>query len=153
MNKFKSLLLPLALVFAALAIFEFGARYGASNTRALALAGQLQSYINMYVQALPHMDEKSESNLSAVIDNHIATAALERNAWYLKFRQEPKATLDKVLATALSVRGQNVLSHLNRVEASEEGPKLDAERVAEVRQAVQDAKAELITNAPKPVQE
>lgn len=153
MDKIKALLLPLALFFAAIAIFEFGARYGASNTRVFALAGQLQNYLNIYVQALPHMDEQSKNTLGAVIDNHIATASMRRQAWYLKLKEEPKATLDKVLAAALSVRGDDVLSHLDTTDASEAKPKLDPVLLAEVRAAVADAKTELITNAPKQAQE
>ena len=34
MDKIKNLLLPLALIFGAIAVFETGARYGATNMRA-----------------------------------------------------------------------------------------------------------------------
>ncbi|MEO0508832.1 MAG: hypothetical protein AAF065_03100 [Verrucomicrobiota bacterium] len=149
MDKIRALLLPLALVFAAIAIFEFGARYGASNTRALAVAGQLQNFLNIYVQALPQMDEQSKFNLGVIIDNHIATAAIERNAWYLKFKDEPKASLEKVLAAALAVRGDDVLSHLDKSEAKNNVPQLNPTRLAEVREAIEKAKTELVKSTPE----
>ena len=42
MEKIKSLLLPLALVFSAIAVFDPGARYGATNMQAFAIASELQ---------------------------------------------------------------------------------------------------------------
>jgi hypothetical protein len=50
MEKIKSLLLPLALIFSAIAVFEFGARYGATNMQAYAIASELQFPLNIYAQ-------------------------------------------------------------------------------------------------------
>ena len=60
MEKIKSLLLPLALVFGAIAVFEFGARYGATNMRAYAIASELQFPLRIYAQAQSNMDAGSE---------------------------------------------------------------------------------------------
>jgi len=153
MDKIKSLLLPLALVFAAIAIFEFGARYGASNTRAVALTGQLNNFVNLYKQVGAQADERSKANLEAVIDNHIVTAALERDAWYLRLRNEPKASLEKALAEALFVRGDNVMARFDAIQASEgnenDTPQLSPARLAEIRGALERARAELLKAAPQ----
>ena len=149
MDKIKALLLPLALVFAAIAIFEFGARYGASNTRAAALTGQLNNFTNLYLQVQAHSDERSKANLEAVLDNHILTAALVRNAWYLKIREEPKKSLETALSQALSIRGDDVLKRFEEAQAStEEGaPRLSPSRYAEVRTALESALNELSKDA------
>ncbi len=148
MDKLKALLLPLALVFGAIAVFEFGARYGASNVRAVALASQLQTYLNFYVQARGNTDEISEASLEKVVDNHIATAALQRDAWFLKFRAEPRATLDKALGYALSVRGDEVLEHFSTEPADDSQIKLSPEQLSRIRAAVDEAREELVENAP-----
>jgi hypothetical protein len=49
MVKLKNLLLPLALFFGAIAVFETGARYGASNMRAHAIASELQLPLSIYI--------------------------------------------------------------------------------------------------------
>lgn len=150
MERAKALLLPLALVFAAIAVFEFGARYGASNTRAIALTGQLNNFVHLYKQVGPHADEQSRANLEAVIDNHVVTAALERNAWYLRLKDEPKKSLEKALAEALAIRGDGVMQRFEAMQAStEEGaPKLSSARLAEIRSALQTAQNELSNPAP-----
>ena len=51
MEKVKALLLPLALVFAAIAVFETGVRYGSTNMRAYAIASELQLPLSIYVQS------------------------------------------------------------------------------------------------------
>lgn len=145
MDKVKALLLPLALVFAAIAIFEFGARYGASNTRAAALTGQLHNFTNLYIQVKARSDEHSKANLEAALDNHILTAALVRNAWYLKIREEPKKSLETALSQALATRGDDVLTRLEAAQAStEEGAtKLSPARYAEVKTALESALEDL----------
>ena len=60
MEKIKSLLLPLALIFSAIAVFEFGARYGATNMQAYAIAGELQFPLNIYAQNEADMDNRSK---------------------------------------------------------------------------------------------
>ena len=147
MDKVKALLLPLALVFAAIAIFEFGARYGASNTRAVALTGQLNNFVSLYRQVAANADDRSKANLEAVIDNHLVTAALERNAWYLRLKKEPKASLEKALSEALALRGDAVFARFETIQASseEDAPKLNPARMDEIRRALQDAQDELLT--------
>lgn len=146
MNKIKALLLPLALVFAAIAIFEFGARYGASNTRAFALTSQLDNFINLYKQVGIHADDRSRAHLETVIDNHVMTAALQRNAWYLRFKTEPKASLEKILREALSIRGDALMDRLDTMQAgnSEEARQLSPTRLAEIHSAVERARNDLI---------
>lgn len=141
MDKIKALLLPLALVFAAIAIFEFGARYGASNTRAAALTGQLNNFTNLYIQVKAHSDERSQANLEAVLDNHILTAALVRDAWYLKIREEPRKSLETALSQALATRGDDVLTRFVAAQAStEEGSShLSPARYAEIKTALESA--------------
>jgi hypothetical protein len=153
MEKIKALLLPLALIFAAIAIFEFGVRYGASNTRAIALAGQLNNSVNLYRQVAEHADERSRANLEAVIDNHVVTAALERGAWYLRLRDEPKASLDQALGKALFLRGDAVMARFETMTTSdEEGtPKLSSARLTEISTALERAQDELITTAADPI--
>lgn len=151
MDKIKSLLLPLALVFAGIAIFELGARYGASNTRAIALTGQLNNFVNLYKQVGGHADTQSKANLEAVIDNHIVTAALEREAWYLRFKTEPKASLEKALAEALAIRGDAVITRFEALQASngKEATKLSPTRLAEIRTALVSAQSDLLEAAPQ----
>ncbi len=146
MEKIKSLLLPLALVFAAIAVFEFGARYGATNMRAYAIASELQFPLRIYVQAQSSMDEASQETFSMLIDNGIAAGAMHRKIWYLD--NEAQAALDKVLAYALSVRGDAVAKRFESMEASEELPQLNKAKLSEIRAAVVAAKIELIDNAP-----
>jgi hypothetical protein len=150
MDKIKALLLPLALVFAAIAIFEFGARYGASNTRAAALTSQLNHFVSLYHQVAASADARSKANLEAAIDNHVVTAALERDAWYLLFKTEPKASLEKALAQALAIRGDAVLARFEAMHASknEGAPKLSASRMAEIRKAMGKAQNELSGDTP-----
>lgn len=152
MDKLKPILLPLALVFAAIAIFEFGARYGASNTRAAALTGQLNNFTNLYLQIRDRADEQSRVNLEAVLDNHIATAALVRGAWYLKLKEEPKKTLEAALTQAISLRGEGTMARFKAIqESTEEGvQKLPPARYAEIMTALQSAVDELGSQAPDP---
>lgn len=146
MEKIKALLLPLALVFAAIAVFEFGARYGATNMRAYAIASELQFPLNIYAQAESSMDEGSKETFALLIDNGIAAGSLHRQVWYLD--KEASAALDKVLAYALSIRGDAVAERFASMEASEELPALNKAKLSEIRQAVIDAKTELVDNAP-----
>jgi len=146
MDKIKSLLLPLALVFAAVAVFGFGARYGATNMRAYAIASELQFPLNIYVRAQSTMDATSEENFAAFIDTRIATGAVHRQIWYLN--KEARAALEKVLAYALSVRGDAVAERFRTMEASEGVPGMDKAKLSEIREAVLEAKTELVDNAP-----
>jgi hypothetical protein len=147
MEKIKALLLPLALVFAAIAVFEFGARYGATNMRAHAIASELKFPLNIYEQASATMDEGSKQTFAMLIDNGIAAGAIHRQVWYLDSKAE--AALDKVLAQALTLRGDAVAARFIAMEASEALPALNKAKLAEIRAAVMEAKAELVDNAPE----
>ena len=142
MEKLKSLLLPLAMVFGAIAVFEFGARYGATNMRAYGIAGELKFPLGLYAQAQGNMDQQSKENFALFIDNGIAAGALHREVWYLQ--KDAKAALDNVLTYALSVRGEGVLERFS----SDEIKGLNPQRLAEIKAAVAEAKEDLITNTP-----
>lgn len=145
MDKIKSLLLPLALVFAAIAVFETGARYGASNMRAHAIAGELVFPLTVYVQGKGSMNTESLDNIAAVIDNGIAAGSMHRQLWYLQ--KDAKESLDKVLAYAFSVRGDGVLERLEQAQA-EEGINPDKKaRLEKVTEAIKQAKIDLANQA------
>lgn len=146
MDKIKTLLLPLALVFAAIAVFEFGARYGATNMRAYAIASELQFPLNIYVQAQSTMDEPSKENFAAFIDTRIASGAIHRQIWYLD--GEARAALEKVLAYALSVRGDAAAERFSSMEASGKSPGMNKARLSEIAEALAEAKTKLVDNAP-----
>jgi menaquinone-dependent protoporphyrinogen IX oxidase len=148
MEKIKALLLPLALVFAAIAVFEFGTRYGATNMRAYAIASEMQFPLQIYTQGRSTMDPNSRAFFEMIIDNSIAAGALHRQVWYLD--KEAREQLEKVMAYALSVRGDAVLARFEQAEASEDLPNLNRDKLAEVKQAVQEAKVELVDRAPAP---
>jgi hypothetical protein len=146
MDKLKSLLLPLALVFAAIAVFEFGARYGATNMRAYAIASELQFPLRIYAQGRSTMDEVSMESFALLIDNGIAAGAMHRKVWYLD--KEARAALEKVLTYALSVRGDATAERFATMQDSEEVPALNKAKLSEIREAVIEARTELIDKAP-----
>ena len=147
MEKIKSLLLPLALVFAAIAVFEFGARYGATNMRAYAIASELQFPLNIYEQNEANMDNVSKEYISMMIDKGIADGAMHRKIWHLS--RDAQAALDSLLSYALKVRGEAVIERFASLEASEDIPALRETKLAEIREALSEAKVDLIDNAPK----
>jgi|TARA_B100001564_G_scaffold63184_1_gene49510 hypothetical protein len=147
MEKIKSLLLPLALVFAAIAVFEFGARYGATNMRAYAIASELQFPLNIYEQNEANMDNVSKEYISMMIDKGIADGAMHRKIWHLS--RDAQAALDSLLSYALKVRGEAVIERFASLEASEDIPALRETKLAEIREALSKAKVDLIDNAPK----
>ena len=151
MDKIKSLLLPLALVFAALAVFETGGRYGATNMRAHAIAGELAFPLSVYAQGQGKMDPQSLATIGSVIDNGIAAGAMHRQVWYLN--KDSKAALDKVLAYAFSVRGEQVVNSIVAAEGKEGLDPGTKGRLAKVRAAGQAAKAELSDTAPSATDE
>jgi hypothetical protein len=151
MEKIKSLLLPLALVFAAIAVFEFGARYGATNMRAYAIASELQFPLSIYAQAEANMDNSSKENFARIIDNGIASGAMHRQIWYLD--RDAQAALDSVLSTALKVRGDAVAKRFAYMEASEDMPALNETKLTEIREALAEANVDLVDNAPKVVEQ
>ena len=147
MEKIKSLLLPLALVFAAIAVFEFGARYGATNMQAYAIASELQFPLNIYAQNEADMDNSSKEYFAMMIDKGIAAGAVHRQIWHLD--RVAKAALESLLSYALKVRGDAVTKRFASMEASEDIPALNQAKLAEIRKALAEAKSDLIDNAPK----
>lgn len=150
MDKIKSLLLPLAFIFATIAAFETGIRYGATNMRAHAIAGELVFPLATLVQGKGQLDQNSMNGITAVIDNGIAAGAMHRQLWYLD--KDAKAALDKVLAYAFSVRGDGVVERIAVAENKKDLDVSKRERLAKVREAITAAKADLVDNAPEPTE-
>ena len=146
MEKIKSLLLPLALVFSAIAVFEFGARYGATNMQAFAIASELQFPLNIYTQNEANMDNGSKDYFAMMIDKGIAAGAVHRQIWHLD--RDAKAALDSLLSYALRLRGDAVTERFASMEASEDIPALNQAKLAEIRKALAEARVDLIDNAP-----
>ncbi|RCL32915.1 MAG: hypothetical protein DBX01_06900 [Puniceicoccaceae bacterium] len=147
MEKIKPLLLPLALVFAAIAVFEFGARYGATNMRAYAIASELQFPLNIFAQNKANMDNSSKEYFAMMIDKGIAAGAMHRQIWYLA--RDAQAALDSLLSYALKVRGDAVTERYASMEASEDITALNQTKLEEIREALAEAKLDLIDKAPK----
>ena len=147
MEKIKSLLLPLALVFSAIAIFEFGVRYGATNMQAYAIASELQFPLSIYTQSEANMDNSSKDYFLMMIDKGIAAGAIHRKIWHLS--RDAQAALDNLLSYALKVRGDGVTERFASMKASEEIPALHETKLAEIREALIEAKVDLIDNAPE----
>ena len=147
MEKIKSLLLPLALVFSAIAVFEFGARYGATNMQAYAIASELQFPLSIYTQNEANMDKGSKEYFSMMIDKGIAAGAMHRKIWHLS--RDAQAALDSLLSYALKVRGDAVTERFASMEANEDVPALRETKLAKIREALSEAKVDLIDNAPK----
>ena len=151
MEKIKHLLLPLALVFAAIAVFEFGARYGATNMRAYAIASELQFPLSVYAQAEANMDDSSKEHFAMIIDSSIAAGAMHRQIWYLN--RDAQTALDSLLGYALKIRGDAVAERFASMKASEDMPALNETKLTEIREALAKAKVALIDNAPKVVEQ
>ena len=100
MDKLKKLLLPLALIFGAIAVFDTGGRYGAINMRAHAIASELQLPLSIYIAGQSTMDAQAKAQWTAIIDQGIAAGAIHRQFWDLN--EEAKGQLDKALTFALS---------------------------------------------------
>ncbi|MEC8209677.1 MAG: hypothetical protein VX372_02470 [Verrucomicrobiota bacterium] len=147
MEKIKSLLLPLALVFSAIAVFEFGARYGATNMQAFAIASELQFPLNVFAENKTNMDNDSKERFAMMIDKGIAAGAMHRQIWHLN--RDAQAVLDSLLSYALKVRGDAVTERFASMEASEDMPALNQAKLAKIREALAEAKVDLIDNAPK----
>ncbi|MEC8614084.1 MAG: hypothetical protein VXY17_01595 [Verrucomicrobiota bacterium] len=147
MEKIKSLLLPLALVFSAIAVFEFGARYGATNMQAFAIASELQFPLNVFAENKTNMDNDSKKRFAMMIDKGIAAGAMHRQIWHLN--RDAQAVLDSLLSYALKVRGDAVTERFASMEASEDMPALNQAKLAKIREALAEAKVDLIDNAPK----
>lgn len=144
MDKVKALLLPLALVFAALAVFETGVRYGSTSMRAYAIASELQLPLSIYVQGHSTMNDASKEQIAFLIDGNIAAGCSHREIWFLN--KQAKAALDKTLAYALSVRGDATIDRFEN--ADEAARKLMGPEPAKVINALKAAKLELVDQAP-----
>ena len=147
MEKIKSLLLPLALVFSAIAVFEFGARYGATNMQAFAIASELQFPLNIFAENKANMDNSSKEYFTMMIDKGIAGGAVHRQIWHLD--RDAQAVLDSLLSYALKVRGDAVTERFASMEASEDIPALNQAKLAEIREALAEARVDLTDNAPE----
>ena len=145
MEKLKSLLLPLALVFATIAVFESGTRYGATNMRAYAIASELQLPLAIYAQADSNMDIGSKERFAALIDNGIAMGAKHREVWYLD--KDARAALDKALTYAFSVRGDAAAERFASMQTSDQLPELNKTKLSEIREAIVAAQIELANDA------
>ena len=150
MDKIKKLLLPLALIFGAIAVFETGARYGATNMRAHAIASELQLPLGIYVTGESSMNEQNAAQWTSIIDNGIAAGAVHRQIWYLN--KAAKAQLDKILTFALTVRGDGTAKHFEAIAKSDQPNGIGTAKLNEIRNAIDSAKVELIDNAPKPTE-
>ena len=147
MEKIKSLLLPLALVFSAIAVFEFGARYGATNMQAYAIASELQFPLSIYTQSEDNMDNSNKEYFAMMIDKGIAAAAMHRKIWHLS--RDAQAALDSLLSYALKVRGDAVTERFASMKANEDVSELSETKLAKIREALSEAKVDLIDKAPK----
>lgn len=144
MEKFKGLLLLLALIFGAIAVFETGARYGADNFRAQAIALEIQQPLKVYVANQSKLDPNLRAQLEVSIDRQIAAGAVHRKVWYLS--KESKTALNKALTDALSIRGDATLARFEATTSAESKiPQADLDRIID---ALKDAQTELIENAP-----
>ena len=148
MDKLKNILPLLALLFGAIAVFESGARYGANNMRAHSIASELQLPLGIYISSNSSMDAQTQNHWSAIIDHGITAGAIHRQLWYLN--KDAKAQLDKVLAVALSVRGDATAKRFELiVNSEEEAHALSETKLNDIQSALNRAKVELIDNAPK----
>ncbi|MEM1221741.1 MAG: hypothetical protein AAGH40_03190 [Verrucomicrobiota bacterium] len=145
MDKLRALLLPLALVFGAIAVFEFGARYGAANMRAFAIAGELQLPLNIYAQGQGNMDPASKDAFAMIIDNGIAAGVMQRELWYVS--KNAKSALDKVISYAFSVRGDAIIERFKSAESSEDLPAGDKAKMAKILTALEKAKVDLVNKS------
>jgi len=148
MDKLKKLLLPLALIFGAIAVFDTGGRYGAINMRAHAIASELQLPLSIYIAGQSTMDAQAKAQWTAIIDQGIAAGAIHRQLWYLN--EEAKGQLDKALTFALSARGDGTAKRYELIANSEEKPSgLSDTKLHKIQSAINRAIVELIDNARK----
>ena len=72
---------------------------------------------------------------------------MHRQIWHLN--RDAKAALDSLLIYALKVRGDAVIKRFVSMEASEDIAALNQTKLAEIREALAEARVDLIDNAPK----
>jgi hypothetical protein len=75
---------------------------------------------------------------------------MHRQIWYLD--RDAQTALDSLLSYALKVRGDAVAERFASMEASEDMPALTKTKLTEIREALAEAKVDLIDNAPKIVE-
>ena len=148
MNKLRALLLPLALVFGAIAIFESGARYGATNMRAYAISQQLHSLTQIRISIQNEKNENTQVPVVPIdqIDNLIVSGSMLREIWHLS--TNAKETLNNTLAFVLQARGcENVINRLKQARESEGTNDDDQKQFDTIIAAIKLAQIELIDNA------
>ena len=148
MNKFRALLLPLALVFGAIAIFETGARYGATNMRAYAIAQQLHSLTQIRISIQTEENENTQVPVVPIdrIDSLIASGSMLREIWHLS--TNAKEVLNNTLAFVLQARGyENIINQLKQARESAGATEDSQEEFDSIIAAIQLAQTELIDNA------
>ena len=147
MEKIKSLLLPLALIFSAIAVFEFGARYGATNMQAYAIASELQFPLNIYAHNEADMDNSFKEYFAMMIDKGIKLPAPCTAKFGISTEMPKPHSI--AYSYALKVRGDAVIERFASMETSEDIPALNQAKLAEIREALAEAGVDLIDNAPK----
>ncbi len=148
MNKLKALLLPIAIVFGAIAIFETGARYGATNMRAYAISQQLHSLTQIRISIQNEKNENTQVPVVPIdqIDNLIVSGSMLREIWHLS--TNAKETLNNTLAFVLQARGcENVINRLKQARESEGTNDDDQKQFDAIIAAIQLAQIELIDKA------
>ena len=148
MNKLRVLLLPLALVFGTIAIFETGSRYGATNMRAYAISKQLHSLTQIRISIQNEENENTQVPVVPIdqIDNLIASGSMLREIWHLS--ANAKETLNNTLAFVLQARGcENIINRLKQVRESEGTTDDEQEQFDTIIAAIKLAQIELIDNA------
>ena len=139
MQKIRAILLPIALVFAGIAIFEGGVRYGAASMRAYAIAGEINLALQLRDSPALRADSALRRSLASVLDNAIAAGAMQRSVWYLN--DTAQQALDNVLAEALAARGEAVLKRFSGDGGA--GAGVSSERAENIREALRKAMDDL----------
>jgi len=141
MDKLKSLLLPLAIVFGAIAVFQTGARYGATTMRAYAIIREMQLPIAMYVDETADQNTVTTENLAVLIDQAITSGVKHRQIWYLN--KQARLSLDQALVYALSVRGDALEEWLRAALTDDTVTPNRKAVISEILAALEEAKTEL----------
>ena len=115
--------------------------------RAYAIASELQFPLTIYAQAEASMDKRSKEYFALRIDQSVATGAIHRQIWHLD--RDAQATLDRVLSYALKVRGDAIAERFASMKASGDVPEFSGTKLKEIREALTEAKVDLIEKAPK----
>ena len=148
MNKLRVLLLPLALVFGTIAIFETGSRYGATNMHAYAIAQQLHSLTQIRISIQTEENENAQVPVVPIdqIDSLIASGSMLREIWHLS--TNAKEALNNTLAFVLQARGcENIIKQLKQARESAGATEDSQEEFDSIIAAIQLAQTELIDNA------